>query len=250
MSSIFRTGLLLSVMTLGAAPVALAQGYFIPPSAPQASAPAAQAAASQAEAPPAPPVPPQLPALPAEPTPPTAVIGLLNVPVVMQHSTAVQGIQAEVQRRQAALSKDAQAASAKIQAEQQEIVADHGKIPDDQLEAKEQKLRNEVTSTQANFEAKNHAIQASGQQALGQVEANLIAVVRQEEQAHGMNLILRADLVVLPGEGFDLTDETVVALNKLLPVVQVPASVVTPEEVQQAAQGAYQQESSDQGAGQ
>ena len=241
MSNKLRLSLFASVFALGTAP-AFAQGFFMPPSAsaPQQSAPAPQAEPQAQAAAPVAPQPPELPALPAEPSPPTAVIGLLNVPVVMQKSTAVQGIQAEVQKRQAALQKEAQAASARIQAEQQEITTEHGKIPDSELEAKEQTLRDEVTSTQAKFEAKNQAIQTSGQQALAKVEAELIGIVRQEEQAHGMNLILRQDLVVMPGPGFDLTDETSVALNKLLPSVTVPPSVVTAQMEQNAAQQAQQ----------
>ena len=244
MTNKLHLSLIASAFALGAAPAALAQGYFMPPSAPQQSAPAPQQQASAPAAPAAPaqddqgqpPAPPQLPALTPEAAPPTAVIGLLNVPEVMKASTAVQGIQAEVQKRQADLGKEVQDASTKIQAEQQAIADQHGKIPDADLEAKEQTLRDQYAEERIKFTAKNDAIQASGQEALGKVEAELIGIIRQEAQAHGMNLILRDDMVVMPGPGFDLTDETVAELNKLLPSVTVPPAVVTPEMEQNAAQ--------------
>jgi Skp family chaperone for outer membrane proteins len=233
-----RFALILPVLTLGFAPAAWAQsaGYFMPPSGQPQSAPAPvapkpqPAPAPQPQAAAQPPMPkvPELPALPAEPPPPTAVVGVLSVPEVMQKSTAAQGVQAEIQKRQAELGKEAQAARAKIEAEQKAILAQRGKVSDAQLEAKEQALRDEIAATQTKFQQKNQAIQNAGQQALGQIEAELIAIIRQVAQAHGMNLVLHREQVALNVAPFDITAEVATALNKLLPSVKVPPSVVTP----------------------
>ncbi len=232
-----RYALLASVFTLGAAPAAMAQssGYFIPPSAQQSApaahaqpAPAAQAQQAASGQPQMPPVP-NLPALAPEAAPPTAVIGVISVPDVMRQSTAAQGVQAIIEQRQAALGKDAQAARTKIQAEQQAIIAEQGKISNAALDAKEQALQQEVATTQTKFQLRNEAIQRSGQEALGKIEAELIAIVRQEAQAHGMNLVLHREQVALNVSAFDITDEAAAELNKLLPKVDVPPSVVTPD---------------------
>jgi len=231
-----------------AAPVAFAQsnpGYFMPPAATHAApvdagpapapaptpAPApvgprvqAQASAAQPQMPPI----PQLPSLPKGVAPPVAVVGVLSVPEVMQKSTAAQGVQAVIQQRQAALGADAQKARAKIQSEQQQIVAQHSKLSDAQLEVKEQSLRNEIAATQTKFEQRNQAIQNSGQAALGSIESELIAIIRQEAEARGMNLVLHREQVALNVNAFDITDDVVAQLNKLLPSVTVPPSVVTP----------------------
>jgi len=156
------------------------------------------------------------------------VIGVLSVPDVMQKSTAAQGVQAIIHGRQAALAADAEKARARIQKEQQAIEAERAKLTDAQLEAKEQALQNEVAKTQTEFQARNQAIQNSGQAALGQIEATLIAVIRQEAQARGMNLILHREQVALNVNAFDITSDVAAQLNKLLPSVTVPPSVVTP----------------------
>lgn len=179
---------------------------------------------------------PNLPALPSEPAPPTAVVGVLSVPDVLQNSLAAQGVQAVIQQRQAALARDAQVARNKIQAEQQAIMAERGKLSDAELEKKEQALQSEIAATQTKFQGRNEAIQASGQEALQKIETMLAAIVRQEAEAHGMNLILHREQVVLNVAAFDITNETTKELNKLLPHVDVPPSVVTPEMLQRAAQ--------------
>jgi Skp family chaperone for outer membrane proteins len=240
-----RYAVILPVLAFAAAPAAYApvahaqSGFFMPPSAPASNqgAPAA-AAPSTAQAPAAAPAPapqaaaqpqvPNLPTLPPESQPPVANIGVLSVPEVLQKSTAAQGVQAEIQRRQQALKQQEEAAQTKLQSEQQAILAQRGKIPDADLEAKAQAWQNEAAQTQTEFQEKNQAIQNSGQAALGQIEAELIGIIRQEAQAHNMNLILHREQVALNVSAFDITDETVAEINKLLPHVKVPPSVVTP----------------------
>lgn len=234
MSKLSRYAFILPLLTIGIAPAVYAQssgaGYFMPPSAQQAQG-GRSASVDHHRAPAAAPVDntpiPTAPALPAAPPPPTAVIGVLSVPDVLQHSIAAQGVQDVIQQRQAALAKDAQAARDKIQAEQQAIVAERGKVSDAEIEKKEQALQSQIAATQTSFQERNEAIQASAQAALQKIEATLVGIVKQEAQAHGMNLILHREQVVLNVAGFDITDETTKELNKLLPHVSVPPSVVT-----------------------
>ena len=194
----------------------------MPPS--QTAAPAAAPVHASAPAPQAPvqaqaqqqaPAIPQLPALPKGVAPPVAVIGVLSVPEVMQKSTAAQGVQAVIRQRQDALGTEAQAARTKIQAEQAQIVADRSTMTDAQLEAKEQALRNEIAATQTKFQERNQAIQNSGQAALAQIESELIAIIRQEAEARGMNLVLHREQVALNVDAFDITSDVVAQLNKL-----------------------------------
>lgn len=247
MSVISRSLLVLPLLTVGVIPAAYAQsasnggvGYFMPPDHSQHAGTEAARQREESRRPAARPEAmdeklPNVPALPSEPAPPTAVIGVLSVPDVLQNSTAAQGVQRVIQQRQAVLAKDAREARNKIQSEQQAIMAERGKLSDSELEKKEQSLQSEIAATQTNFQERNEAIQLSGQEALQHVEAMLAAIVRREAEAHGMNLILHREQVVLNVAAFDITDETAKELNKLLPHVEVPPSVVTPAMAQQAA---------------
>ncbi len=244
--------LLTAIMLAIGAPAALAQsspGYFIPPSsggaAPAPAAPAhvvhhqaapaapmgnetaaADAAAAQAQNQ-LPPIP-QLPALPKETPPPPAVIGVLSVPEVMQKSTAAEGVQQIIQQRRQKLADEAQRDQQGWQQEQAKITAERSKLTDAELEAKEKALQDEVAAAQTSFRARDQAIQNSAQVALGQIESVLIAVIRQVSEAHGMNRVLHREQVALNINAFDITAEVVAQLNKLLPSVPVPPSVVTP----------------------
>jgi Skp family chaperone for outer membrane proteins len=244
---------LFAAVTIFAAPAAFAQsspGYFIPPSAQPAQAPApvhhslrplqtipnpsaapdsnGDATAAQAQAQPQLPPIPQLPALPKGSPPPAPVIGVLSVPEVMQKSTAAQGVQEVIQDRRQHLAAEARRDQDGWKATQAKIVAARSKLSDAQLQAKETALQNEIAAAQTDFQARNQAIQNSAQTALGQIESELIAVIRQVSEARGMNLVLHREQVALNVNAYDITSDVVTQLNKLLPSVAVPPSVVTP----------------------
>ncbi len=217
-------------------------GYFIPPSGNAGSAAAAPAhkaastmspdtaaadAAAAQDQQKMPPIP-QLPALAKAAPPPVAVIGVLSVPEVMQKSVAAQGVQKVIQERRAALAAEAQKDQAGWQAEQAKITAQRSTLTDAALEAKEKALQGEIAAAQTSFRARDQAIQNSAQAALGQIEATLIAVIRQVSDEHGMNLVLHREQVALNIAAFDITDEVAIQLNKQISTVTVPPSVVTP----------------------
>ncbi len=239
----------LAALLAGAAP-ALAQtssgpGYFIP----HAAAPAAAAHKPAKAAEPAPggitqngmtteaagngaagqpelPAIPVLPALPKEAPPPAPVMGVLSVPQVMQNSTAAQGVQNIIQARQGLLRQEAQADRTKWEKQQAAINAEKGKLSQDQLKAKITQVQSEIQAAQVKLSGENQGIENSAKIALGKIESTLIAVIRQVSQAHGMNLVLHRSQVALNVNEFDITKEVTDQLNKLLPSVEVPPTVI------------------------
>lgn len=215
-------------------------GYFIPhpkpaavphPAPERAAAPAPAPAPQGVQAGPAvpqqklPPIP-QLPALPKEAAPPAAVMGVLSVPQIMQESSAAQGVEKIILARRQALGKAAQADQKKWEAEQKAINAEKAKLSKPALATKEKVLQKEIEKAQVDFHNRNIAIELSARKALGKIEATLIAVIRQVAQAHGMNLVLHRSQVALNVKGFDISKEVASHLNKILPSVAVPPSVV------------------------
>ncbi len=211
-------------------------GYFIPkapapptqnkviPTQPPPSAPtSAQSALEEAEK--LPPIP-NLPTLSLESTPPAAVIGTLSVPEILQKSTAMIGIEKVIEGRRAVLAKEAEAEQKKLQAEQKTIEAEQKKLGKQEIASKEKALQQEIEAAQVKFHNKDVAIQIAGRKAVGKVQAMLIAVIRQVARAHGMNLVLHRSQTVLNANGFDISEEVVTRLNKLLPAVAVPPSIV------------------------
>ncbi len=255
-------GLACLLIQAGVAAPAAAQsspGYFIPPqpSAPRAPAPARTprtarpvpvAAAplppaqpdlgggpeepGQQQQEPMPPLPqppvPTLPALPKAAPPPQVIIGVLGVPDVMRQSNAAQIIQRVIGARKEKLRADVSHAQASWRALEQALQADAPKLTQEQGRARERSLRERVSSEGRALQERNRVISEAGQVALNQIESTLVAVIRQVAESRGMNVVLHRSQVALNQPQFDITDEVVAQLNKLMPTVQIPAENIDP----------------------
>ncbi len=237
-------------------------GYFIPPQAATPRAPAARSApaqhapraarqvpvaaaplppepdagvdeqAQQQQQPPMPPLPqppvPNLPALPKGTAPPPVVIGVLGVPEVMRQCNAAQIIQRIIGARKAKLQADVERDQAAWRELEQGLQADAPKLTPDQGHQRERALRDRVNNDRRQLQERNRVISEAGQVALNQIESTLLAVIKQVAEARGMNVVLHRSQVALNQPQFDITDEVVAQLNKLLPTVQIPDEGVDP----------------------
>jgi len=233
-----------------------APGWFVPPTAapaPSHSTPAArprtarpvpvqsvplpepdpqadgQEQAQQGPAPnlPKPPVP-TLGPLPKAAPPPALVMAVLGVPDVMQQSNAAQIIQRVIGARREKLRADVEKAQATWRELEQTLQNDAPKLTPDQGRARERALRERVANDRRVLQERNKVIQEAGQVALGQIERTLSIIVQRVAEAHGINMVLHHSNVVLNTPQFDITEEVVAQLNKLLPTVQIPPDGVDP----------------------
>jgi Skp family chaperone for outer membrane proteins len=176
---------------------------------------------------PQPPVP-DLPALPRSTTPPAAVIGVLGVPEIMRGVVAAQTVEKVIGERRERLNEDAQKEQAAWRELQQQLSAQRASLTPEQVRTKERELQDRITNAQKSFRDRNRIIQEAAQYALGQIERTLIGVIRQVSESHGMNLVLHRQQVALNINEFDITDQVIAQMNKIMPSVSIPADGVSP----------------------
>jgi len=171
----------------------------------------------QVELPPA----PDVPAQPKGNPPPTAVIGVLGLSEISRTSIAAQAVDKILNERLTKLQDDARKEQASWRELQQQL-ASAKNLPPDQLRAKERELQERVTSAQRQFRERNRIIQEAAQYARAQIERTLRQIVIRVAEAHGINVVLHQEQVVLNYPAFDITQEVVEVLNKVQPSVVVP----------------------------
>ncbi|MBU6497940.1 MAG: OmpH family outer membrane protein, partial [Rhodospirillales bacterium] len=231
---------LLLAATLAAAGPAAAQNkdFFVPgkPAAPAphpvarpTPPPSAPGPGAAQQAPPPIPMPPvpELPALPKGAAPPAAVVGVIDVPEVMRASTAAQQVDRVISERRQKLSDDAQKEQGTWREMQQTLTNERAKLSPAQIRAKEQELQDRITKAQIEFRKRNEIIQEAAQVGLNQIQATLIAVIRQVAESRGMNLVLHRAQVALNINEFDVTQQVLTELNTILPSVVVPPEGVS-----------------------
>ncbi len=185
---------------------------------------------------PLPPIPP-LAELPRSPPPPAAVFGLISVPDVMRQSSAAQQVEKVLGARRDKLNQEAQKEQAGWRDTQQQIQATAKGQTNEQIQARVHALQARVQAAQKDFRNRNRIIQDAAQVAIGQIERELVQVIKQVAAAHGMNFVLHREQIALNMPEFDITPQVVNQLNSTLPSVFIPADGVDPEEL--AKTGTY-----------
>ena len=197
---------------------------------------------AQAGAPPAqPPVLPQPPVptinpLPKGAPPPAAVVGVISVPDIMRQSSAAQQVQGEIVGRRDKLRDDVQREQMVLRDMQQSLQDAHG-LTQDQGRAKVRALQDRENADKRKFQDRQRVIQEALQVALNQIERELVQVIRQVAESHGMNLVMHQEQIALNVQGFDITPQVLSQLNAVLPSVFIPADGVDPEQL--ARQGTF-----------
>ena len=177
---------------------------------------------------PLPPIP-ALAELPKGVAPPSAAIGVLSVQDVMRQSTAAQQVEKVLGARRDKLNQDAQKEQLSWRDLQQQILK--STAGPDQLQARKTALQQRVLQAQRDFRNRNRILQEAAQVSLGQVERELVQVIRQVASARGMNLVLHREQVALNINDFDITLQVANQLNSTLNSVFIPGDGVDPEEL-------------------
>ena len=171
--------------------------------------------------PPLPPMPELPPVAKANP-PPVASVGVIGVPEVMRASIAAQAVDKAIGSRRERLNEDAQKEQAAWRELQQTLAAQASTMSPEQKRAKEHELQDRIANAQKQFRDRARIIQEAAQYGVSQIERALVAVIRQVADSHSMNLVLHRSQVALNVSNFDITDEVVTQLNKVLPSVVIP----------------------------
>ena len=178
---------------------------------------------------PLPPVPP-MGTLPKGSAPPTAVIGVISVPDIMRSSSAAAQVQKVLGARRDKLQADVQKEQM-VWRDIQGSLQDSKTMSAEQIRGRERALQERVLAAQRDFKNRQRVIQEAAQVALGQIERELVQVIREVAASKGMNLVLHQEQVALNVQGFDITQQVASQLNAVLPSVFIPADGVDPEQL-------------------
>jgi Skp family chaperone for outer membrane proteins len=160
--------------------------------------------------------------LPAGQQPPASVIGIVDVPEIQRVSTAFNQVREEIEKRRERLNADLQREQARWRDEQTGLANQRANLPPDQLRQRERDLQDRITDSQRIFRERSRAIEMAAQQALGEIEQGLGAIIRQVAASRKVNLVLPRPLVIFNDPAFDLTEEVAAQFNRALRSVTLP----------------------------
>ena len=206
-----------------------APGPAEPPPAEMAGGPQGQGQAGPPPVLPLPPIP-SAGQVPKSAPPPTAVIGVISVPDIMHASTAAEQVERVLGARRDKLNQDVQHEQIALRDMQTELEQSKG-LTQEQGRARARTLIAREQHDQQDFKNRQRVIQEAAQVALGQIERELVQVIRQVAASRGMNLVLHQEQIALNIQPFDISQQVANQLNAVLPSVFIPADGVDPEQL-------------------
>jgi len=165
---------------------------------------------------------PKVPDIPKGSPPPAAIIGILNVPAVLQLSKAYQDAVKEMRGREQSLNDDRQKEERSLNELSHQLATDRSKLSPEQIRQKERQFQDRVTESRRKFGERARVIQESEQYVWLQIERAIDVVAQQVANARGINVVLNRAQVLGATPEFDLSPEVAKVVNEMLPKVDVP----------------------------
>jgi outer membrane protein len=172
----------------------------------------APAAAKPAAAPqPAPP--------PINHGPPLANVCIYNDDRAIGVSTVGKAAATRMQQLRAQVTAELQAEQTTLQTDISAFNAKRPTLTPEQLAAQGQPLQQREQAFEAKAGQRQRELEATGQEALGQIHKQIDGILRTVYQAHGCSLLLRGEAVYIANPKMDVTEDVVVQLNAILPTI-------------------------------
>ncbi|MGE0714083.1 MAG: OmpH family outer membrane protein [Alphaproteobacteria bacterium] len=160
---------------------------------------------------------------------PPAAAQQLTAPVVMvvdvqgvQHSSrAFKSIQGQMQTHRQAFQKEIGDQENQLRSAEQELSRQRTILSPEAFGQKQREFQERVNSVQRNAQSRRRQLEEAFNEAMQQVQRQLLQVVGKLAEERGATLVLPKSLVVLVDKRFDVSDEALKRLDQAITTVSV-----------------------------
>lgn len=146
---------------------------------------------------------------------------ILDVQKVLRESTAVKGLNAEIEKRRDAYQKELRQKEEELRTADRELTRQRTILSAEVFTKKRQDLERRVADLQREVQKRKRALDQTFARGLSQVQAELAAVAKGIAEEMSLDLILSKATVVIVKPDLEVTDEAAKRLNERLPTVSV-----------------------------
>jgi outer membrane protein len=182
------------------------------------------------------PAPPQ-PA-PAAPLPAmqNLTIMVVDVQALLQESKAAKMVRAQIEQKRTEYTKEISHEEEMLRAERDALQRQQASLSPDTLNRKGREFQQKVNALDLSVQAKRQALEKSNNDALGQIQQQMLKIIADIAKQRKANLVLQRSDLVLFDRSFDVTDEVMQKLDEQMPVMTVnfvnpqppPAAIAEP----------------------
>lgn len=146
---------------------------------------------------------------------------IIDVQSVLRTSTAVKGLNAEVEKRRNAYQEELRRQEEELRTADQELSRQRTILSADVFATKRRELQRRVATLQREVQDRKRRLDQGFSRGLSRVQAELAEIAKGIAEEMGLDLILSKATVVIVKPEFELTEEASKRLNQRLPAVTV-----------------------------
>lgn len=148
-------------------------------------------------------------------------IATVNIPEIMQKSTAAQSIKEQLDSKQKAFKAEMTKKEEKLNAEEKEISKQRSVLSADAMEKKIKAFKAKYTEAQKDVQAKRAELESAFSNSLGDIQKAVYDIVGQMAKEKGYIVVLPNTQILWSDPSLDITNDVLAKLNSTLPKVTV-----------------------------
>ena len=152
---------------------------------------------------------------------PAPKIMVIDLNYVMTNSTAMQGIQNQVDEAEAELESQMQEQGRNLRAQDEALSQQRSELSDEDFEERRRTLEEEFSRYQRDFAERLEGMDETYAEAVGEVEVELLRIADELASESGANIVMPKSTLLLVHEDFDRTAQALERLNERLPSVSI-----------------------------
>lgn len=146
---------------------------------------------------------------------------IIDVQAVLRNSTAVKGLNEEIEKRRDAYQKELRQKEEELRNADQELARQRTILSAEIFAQKRQELESRVSTLQREVQTRKRGLDQGFSQGLSRVQAELAKIAKGIAEEMGLDLILSKATVVIVKPEFEITNEASKRLNQRLPTISV-----------------------------
>lgn len=152
---------------------------------------------------------------------PVPSIAIVDVESIMRQSLAVKTAREQLDRIVESIQKDIAAQEQKLRTRDQELQQQRSILTPDVYSQRRKELQDEAAGLQQKARSMRQGIDRGFSETMQRIQVVLFEEVGKLAQARNVNLVLPRSQIVVAIDSFDMTEESLAALNKRLPKVEL-----------------------------
>ncbi len=148
-----------------------------------------------------------------------AVIGVVDVQVILRDSTAMKAIQSQVEEKRGQYQTDISGQEKRLREQEQELKRQQSVLAADAFEAKRRDFEAQVAAVQRDVQERRRTLDQAYGEGLKVVQKELTAIIAALAKERGFTLVLPTGQTLYAEPALAITDEALKRLNKKLTTV-------------------------------